>query len=63
MAGTMYHLLEIEIPLLGLELLFPLGVGLVGGVMNSTADGGSFITFPALLFVGISHIVANATNT
>jgi uncharacterized membrane protein YfcA len=33
------------------------------GVVNAIAGGGSFISFPALLFVGISPIVANATNT
>ncbi|GAL31516.1 predicted permease [Vibrio variabilis] len=42
-------------------LLFLAGV--FGGVLNSVAGGGSFITFPALLFVGIPPIVANATNT
>lgn len=31
--------------------------------MNSVAGGGSFITFPALIFVGIPPIIANATNT
>jgi uncharacterized membrane protein YfcA len=33
------------------------------GVVNSVAGGGSFLTFPALLFVGIAPIAANATNT
>lgn len=37
--------------------------GILGGVLNSVAGGGSFITFPALLFVGIPPIAANATNT
>ncbi|MGF1908760.1 sulfite exporter TauE/SafE family protein [Vibrio kasasachensis] len=37
--------------------------GVIGGVLNSVAGGGSFITFPALLFVGIPPIGANATNT
>jgi uncharacterized membrane protein YfcA len=34
-----------------------------GGLLNSVAGGGSFITFPALVFVGIPPIAANATNT
>ncbi|WP_159737275.1 sulfite exporter TauE/SafE family protein [Vibrio atypicus] len=42
-------------------LLFVAGV--LGGVLNSVAGGGSFITFPALLFVGVPPIAANATNT
>ncbi|MCW9015138.1 MAG: sulfite exporter TauE/SafE family protein [Gammaproteobacteria bacterium] len=45
------------------ELLFLFGAGFFGGVLNSVAGGGSFITFPALLFVGVAPISANATNT
>ncbi len=36
---------------------------LVGGTVNSVAGGGSFISFPALLFTGMAPIAANATNT
>jgi uncharacterized protein len=32
------------------------------GVLNAIAGGGSFLTFPALVFVGIPPIVANATS-
>jgi len=46
-----------------LELLFLFAAGFFGGMINSIAGGGSFITFPALLFVGIPPISANATNT
>ncbi|TWX73513.1 sulfite exporter TauE/SafE family protein [Colwellia sp. C1TZA3] len=45
------------------ELLFLFLAGFFGGVVNSIAGGGSFITFPALIFVGIPPIMANATNT
>ncbi len=45
------------------ELLFLFGAGFLGGVVNAIAGGGSFITFPALLFVGVPPISANATNT
>ncbi len=44
-----------------LSLLFL--AGFLGGVLNSIAGGGSFITFPALIFVGVPPISANATNT
>lgn len=37
--------------------------GLVGGFLNSIAGGGSFVTFPALVFAGVPPLVANATNT
>ena len=45
------------------ELVLLFFAGFFGGVLNSIAGGGSFITFPALLFVGIPPIMANATNT
>jgi len=35
----------------------------VAGAMNSVAGGGSFLTFPALVFAGVPSVVANATNT
>ena len=37
--------------------------GLIGGMVNAIAGGGSFITFPALMAAGVSPIAANATNT
>lgn len=36
---------------------------LVGGGINSVAGGGSFFTFPVLIFTGIAPIAANATST
>ncbi len=36
---------------------------LLSGAINSVAGGGSFLSFPALLFVGVPAIPANATNT
>ncbi len=35
----------------------------IAGTINSVAGGGSFVSFPALLFAGIAPIAANATNT
>jgi hypothetical protein len=35
----------------------------LAGVLNAIAGGGSFLTFPALLGVGIPPVQANATNT
>ena len=34
-----------------------------GGALNSVAGGGSFFSFPALLFTGLDAKIANATNT
>ncbi len=36
---------------------------LIAGIINSVAGGGSFLTFPALLFIGIPPIQSNATST
>jgi len=35
----------------------------VAGVMNAMAGGGSFISFPAMLSMGVAPVQANATNT
>jgi len=37
--------------------------GLLAGTMNAVAGGGSFVTFPVLVFVGLPPIAANATST
>ena len=42
-------------------LLF--GAAALGGALNSVAGGGSFISFPALLFMRVAPVIANATNT
>jgi uncharacterized membrane protein YfcA len=44
----------------GVALFF---AALAAGAINSVAGGGSFISFPALLFIGIPPVNANATNT
>lgn len=46
-----------------IDVIFLFMAGLIGGVLNSIAGGGSFITFPALVFVGVPPLIANATNT
>jgi len=39
------------------------GAALLGGAINAVAGGGSFLTFPALLFTGTAPLAANATST
>ncbi|MGR5559124.1 sulfite exporter TauE/SafE family protein [Vibrio fortis] len=46
-----------------MEWLILFLAGVLGGILNSIAGGGSFVTFPALLFVGVPPVAANATNT
>jgi uncharacterized membrane protein YfcA len=43
-----------------LFLFFAAGIA---GTLNALAGGGSFISFPALLFLGVPPVQANATNT
>jgi hypothetical protein len=37
--------------------------GLLAGAMNAIAGGGSFVTFPVMVFVGLPPIIANASST
>ncbi|HEY7418376.1 MAG TPA: sulfite exporter TauE/SafE family protein [Ktedonobacteraceae bacterium] len=46
---------------LQLSLLFVTAI--LGGTLNSVAGGGSFFTFPSLIFTGVPPIQANATST
>jgi len=45
-----------------LEYLLLIVTAALGGALNSVAGGGSFLSFPALVFVGIAPVTANATN-
>jgi len=45
-----------------ISVLLLLGAGFMAGTMNAVAGGGTFVTFPALVFVGVPTIVANASN-
>lgn len=40
-----------------------IGAAVVGGALNAVAGGGSFFTFPALVFAGMPAVPANATST
>jgi uncharacterized membrane protein YfcA len=47
------------------DLLTPLllvGAGLIAGTINSIAGGGSLLTLPLLIFLGLPPTMANATN-
>jgi len=44
------------------EALILLGVGLFTGVINTLAGGGSLITLPLFIFMGLPSSEANATN-
>ncbi len=50
-----------DVGILGLICLF-LAAGMAGA-MNSVAGGGTFITFPAMVFFGMNPLIANTTST
>lgn len=37
--------------------------GVMAGGMNAIAGGGSFVSFPAMVFVGLPSVIANASST
>ena len=45
-----------------LSILILFGVGLIAGFMNVTAGGGSTLTLPSLIFLGLDSATANGTN-
>lgn len=40
-----------------------IAVAFIAGALNSIAGGGSFLSFPLLVFLGVPSVNANATNT
>ena len=44
------------------ELSLLVSASFIAGIINSIAGGGSFLTFPALVFSGVPTIAANATS-
>lgn len=45
------------------QAIFLFFAAVIAGTLNALAGGGSFISFPALLFIRIPPVLANATNT
>lgn len=46
-----------------LHFLWLILASTIAGVMNAMAGGGSFLSFPAMLGMGVAPVQANATNT
>ena len=46
----------------GVHELFAFGAAVAAGAVNSVAGGGTLISFPTLLWLGVPSITANATN-
>lgn len=45
-----------------MDVLIILIAAFGAGVLNTIAGGGTFLTFPALVFIGVPPVVANATS-
>jgi uncharacterized membrane protein YfcA len=45
------------------DLLLLAGAGFIAGAMNAAAGGGSFVSFPAMVFAGVPPVYANASST
>lgn len=45
------------------DLLLLAGAGFLAGAMNAAAGGGSFVSFPAMVFAGVPPVYANASST
>ena len=43
--------------------LLLIAAAFMAGAINSVAGGGSFLTFPSLVFAGVPAVIANASNT
>jgi uncharacterized membrane protein YfcA len=51
------------VPRTATEVVIMLAAAAVGGLMNALAGGGTIVTFPTLVFLGLPAILANATST
>lgn len=45
-----------------MEVVFAVAVGMLAGFLNTVASGGSAVSLPMLLFMGLSPVLANGTN-
>jgi len=59
------HFYDVAVYFGGIDWRLPwlIFASFLGGALNAVAGGGSFLTFPAMLSVGLPAIQANATNT
>lgn len=46
-----------------LDMVLLIAAAFAAGVLNTIAGGGTFLTFPALVFVGVPPVMANATSS
>src|ERR1700704_180315 len=54
---------RLEIRVTPFDIVVLIAIGFLAGVSNAVVGGGTLFTFPAILAVGLSPVVANATTT
>ena len=54
--------LDLHITLHPLSIVAALAAGLIAGAVNTVAAGGSILTFPTLIWLGLPPLLANTTN-
>ena len=47
---------------INLKLIFLICIGFIAGIINTIAGGGSLLTLPMLIFMGLPSSIANGTN-
>jgi uncharacterized membrane protein YfcA len=52
-----------DAPMTATQVVIMLAAAAAGGLMNALAGGGTIVTFPTLVFLGLPAIRANATST
>ncbi len=50
-------------PLTPIDIIVLIAIGVLAGFSNAVVGGGTLFTFPAILAVGLSPVIANATTT
>lgn len=48
---------------MGMDMILLIAAAFGAGILNTVAGGGTFLTFPALVFTGMPPVMANATST
>jgi len=52
----------LDISLHPVSILLAIGAGLIAGAVNTVASGGTILTFPTLIWLGLPPVLANTTN-
>lgn len=60
--GLFFMPIALHVTLHPISVLVALGAGLIAGAVNTVAAGGTILTFPTLIWLGLPPVLANTTN-